>query len=494
MWFDEAAVAMNIVQRSFAQLLRPLDNEQTAAPLFLWGERLAYLIGGNNEFALRALPLLAGLLLPLAMWSVARRLLPRIDAIVATAFISLAPLIVYYANEVKPYGIDAFFTVVLFLAALRVEERPDSRRRWVELALGGAFAMGFSIPAPLVLAGVVAFLVLKPEVRRAPGVLGNAAIVVGVWVVAAALVLMVYRPVMSHQAYIGGFMQHYWESSFLTNDPPGLKERAGTALAGATRHTFLNGVIWPQQTNMILAVAILGFFRIARSRGVGAAAMLVVPVGLLAIASALKMYPLGERLILFASPITALLVVAGFLWPAQLFRGPLRTAAAVLAGAVLIVIPARGAFGGMPPLSDRSETRDLIREVTRARAATPRPVVWLSAGSVMAWRYYVGPMTPPNAERKPGVLPPQPDSLEAGVLIGKWPQSAEAKQKPDWGMYEIDRMRANGSPCGYMLLSGHVERDERARLVSALERRGGRIAATHTTQGAELLRVCFPQT
>ena len=49
LWFDEAAVAMNLVQRSFRALLQPLDHEQTAAPLFLWGERVAVLVGGNTE-------------------------------------------------------------------------------------------------------------------------------------------------------------------------------------------------------------------------------------------------------------------------------------------------------------------------------------------------------------------------------------------------------------------------------------------------------------
>src|SRR5688500_20345890 len=53
LWFDEAALAMNIVERSFSGLLRPLDHEQTAAPLFLWAERLALLVDGNNEWALR---------------------------------------------------------------------------------------------------------------------------------------------------------------------------------------------------------------------------------------------------------------------------------------------------------------------------------------------------------------------------------------------------------------------------------------------------------
>lgn len=492
LWFDEAAVAMNIVQRSFSQLLLPLDNEQTAGPLFLWAERVAYLVGGNNELALRALPLLAGLLLPLAMWAVARRLLPGVEAVVAAALIAFAPLVVYYASEVKPYGIDALMTVLLFLAALRVYEMPHSRRRWIELAFGGAIALGMCIPAPLVLAGVAAFLLLKPEIRRAPGALANAAIVGAVWAAAAALVVIVYLPLVRHDSYVGGFMQHYWETTFLTNEPPGLKERAATAIAGATRNTFLDGVMWPQQSNMILVIAFAGLVRIARSRGIAVALMLVVPVGLLVIAAALKIYPLGDRVILFASPITALLIVAGLLWPAQLFRGTLRTATAVAAGILLLIIPATHTFGRTQPLPGRAETRELIRGIERARLTTPRPVVWISAGSVMAWRYYAGPMAPPFAERKPGMLPPQPDSLDTGVLIGKWSQSAVAKQQPDWGMFEINRMRASGSACGYMFLS-NLESNERPQLVSAIERSGSRIAITRTAQGAEVLRVCFPQ-
>jgi hypothetical protein len=492
LWFDEAAVAMNIVQRSFADLLLPLDHEQTAAPLFLWGERVAYLIGGNNELALRAMPLIAGLLLPFAMWSVAKRLLPTVEALIAVAFISLSPFLIYYANEVKPYGIDALVTALLFAAALRVAERPDARGRWVGLALGGALAIGMSIPAPLVLAGVAVFLIAQHDVRNARGSVANAAMTVAAWGVAALLAFLVYRPVMSHQSFIGSFMQHYWGSTFLTTEPPGLKERALTAVAGATRATFLDGVMWKQQTNMLLLVAIAGLVRIVRTRGLATAAMLTIPVGLLVILATLKMYPLGERVILFAAPVTALLLVAGATWPVRLVRPQFHPIAAAVAGVLILAIPATRAFGDIRPAPGRAETRELIHELDRARhTVTPAPVVWLSAGSVMAWRYYAGPMEPPRIERVPGAPLPQPESIAPGVLVGKWPHSDEAKRMSDWGMWEIQRIRASGGECGYLLLSV-FEPDEREKLVSAIERSGSRIAATHVTSGAESIRVCFP--
>ena len=74
LWFDEAAVALNVVDRSFLELLAPLDFRQTAPPLFLWLERTAVLLGGPNELALRAPALVAGLLLAPLTWWVGRRL------------------------------------------------------------------------------------------------------------------------------------------------------------------------------------------------------------------------------------------------------------------------------------------------------------------------------------------------------------------------------------------------------------------------------------
>lgn len=56
LWLDEAMLALNVAARSFPELLRPLDYNQIAPPLFLWIERLAVLAGGTSEKALRAWP------------------------------------------------------------------------------------------------------------------------------------------------------------------------------------------------------------------------------------------------------------------------------------------------------------------------------------------------------------------------------------------------------------------------------------------------------
>ena len=494
LWFDEAAVAMNIVDRSFSELLRPLDHQQTAAPLFLWAERIALLVGGNNERALRALPLVAGLLLPFAMWSVAKRLLlAPVEALVAVALVALSPFLIYYANEVKPYGIDALVTTLLILAALRVQERPDIVARWTALALGGMAAILISIPAPLVLAGVALFLRARPEVRRAPAFARHVGVTAGAWAVAAVLALIVYLPLMRHDSFIGSFMQHYWGTSFLTNEPPGLKSRALDAASGAIRTTFFDRVMWPQQLNMLMLIGIAGAVRIVRARGFAYAALFGTPLLLLVIAGALHIYPLGDRLILFAAPITALMLAAGVTWPAQLVRGRLHMPAAILVGALMLAVPAWASLKILRQPPGRNETREMIQAIEASRAAPgPAPRVWLSAGSVMAWQYYTGRRHQSAVEPKPGAPLPQPDSLEAGVLVGKWPQSAEGKSKGDWGMWEIQRLRTADGECAWMLLSV-LEDGEREMLMDAIRRSNSRLAETRTATGGELLNVCVAQ-
>ena len=62
LWADEAVLALNIVNRSYWELLQPLDYEQGAPVGFLLVEKLAIGVFGNNEYALRLFPLLSGII------------------------------------------------------------------------------------------------------------------------------------------------------------------------------------------------------------------------------------------------------------------------------------------------------------------------------------------------------------------------------------------------------------------------------------------------
>jgi hypothetical protein len=298
---------------------------------------------------------------------------------------------------------------------------------------------------------------------------------------------------MRHDSFIGSFMQHYWGTSFLTTEPPGLKSRALEAASGAIRTTFFDGVMWPRQLNLLMLIAIAGAVRIVMARGAAYAALFGTPILLLIIAGALQMYPLGDRLILFAAPITALMLAAGVTWPAQAVRGRWYVPAALVVGGLMVAVPAWRSLKILRQPPGRNETREMIQTIEASRAAAaPAPRVWLSAGSVMAWQYYTGRTHKSAVEPTPGAPLPQPDSLEAGVLVGKWPQSAEGKSKGDWGMWEIQRLRTTDGACAWMLLSV-LEDGERDMLMDAIRRSNSRLAESRTATGAELLNVCVAE-
>lgn len=62
LWADEASIALNVTHRSYLELLQPLEHNQAAPPGFLWMEKLAFQLFGNNEYAFRLFPLIAGII------------------------------------------------------------------------------------------------------------------------------------------------------------------------------------------------------------------------------------------------------------------------------------------------------------------------------------------------------------------------------------------------------------------------------------------------
>src|SRR4029079_3209556 len=113
----------------------------------------------------------------------------------------------------------------------------------------------------------------------------------------------------------GNWMHAFWKDSFLTREPPGLRARAWVAAFGALKATFIDGESRGHELAFLALAAALGFVRLIRTSGWAVGALIAVPFACLGFASALRMYPFGPRLILFAAPLTALLLAAGVSWP-----------------------------------------------------------------------------------------------------------------------------------------------------------------------------------
>ncbi|MGD8277549.1 MAG: hypothetical protein PVH00_05960, partial [Gemmatimonadota bacterium] len=103
---DEAALALNIRDRTFAGLLAPLDYGQTAPIGYLWVQKAVMLAFGESEFVLRAFPLAAGIAAVVLFAYLARRVLPSHLLAPAIAIFAFGRYSIYWASDLKPYSID----------------------------------------------------------------------------------------------------------------------------------------------------------------------------------------------------------------------------------------------------------------------------------------------------------------------------------------------------------------------------------------------------
>src|SRR5689334_386601 len=169
LWSDEAMLALNIVNRDFAGMFKPLDYDQGSPIGFLLVEKFFNAVLGKNEFALRLLPLIVGLI---SLW-LFYLLLKQITSgasgaglLTALALFAFNPRLIYYSSEVKQYIIDAAVTISLLLIAAPVLNLSPRKKDFIWLTLAGLLALWFSHPALFILSGIGLALVIIYVRRR----------------------------------------------------------------------------------------------------------------------------------------------------------------------------------------------------------------------------------------------------------------------------------------------------------------------------------------
>jgi hypothetical protein len=384
-WIDEAMLAVNVVHRSPAQLLEPLDLNQGAPIGFLLLSKAALVLLGNSEYALRAVPLAAALAGFAMFVALAYRLLPLVAARLAVVLFAFSPYLVGYAAEFKQYELDAAIAVGLVLLGRPVWEGTAARRDRVLLAAAGAVAVWFSHPAVFVLGGVGSAMLLDAVVKKDRTLgLRNAA-VVAAWVVSFAACYLFFLRRLGTNAYL----IDYWAGTFLPLPPV----RPGD-LAWLVNHFFLlfdkpGGFDGETGTGGFAAVCcLIGAVAMARSNWRLLVA-LGMPFAFALAASGLRKYPFAGRLMLFAVPLMIVLVAHG----AVTIADRLRDLGSFAWWAVVVAV-CLGSFDECNTLRKRPLHAEDAREAVAELAAGWRPGdrVYVYYGAVPAFRHYAPPI------------------------------------------------------------------------------------------------------
>lgn len=137
LWLDEASTYTFAVN-SFQGIWQATTSGEFNPPLFYWLEHIM-LMFGNNEFILRFIPAIAGVLTIPLMYFVGKEFLDRTTGLIAAAVFAFSPFLVYYSQEARAYSLIFFFVafgLLFYLKALK-----DNRlTNWVLFGVLSALA------------------------------------------------------------------------------------------------------------------------------------------------------------------------------------------------------------------------------------------------------------------------------------------------------------------------------------------------------------------
>lgn len=332
---DEANLAMNFADRSYAGLFDNLDHRQYAPPLFSVVMKSMTDVFGMWELSLRFLPVLASLIFLGLYFRVAQRLTDIKFALIPVLFFCFTFFILRLSTEVKQYSTDMMTTALLLYLALQFQPAKLKVKTLIAWAVGGAAVVWWSMPSVFILTGVGLYLLW---VTYQNGGSRNALKwlpVIGCWLLSFGIY---YLTIL--QFDIGSeYLQNY-HATYYFNPLPLTAEAVERQSFLIT--TFLGLV--PGKSTLALTIIYAGlalslYFLIRHQPAY--AILLLVPVIACLTASALHMYSLIPRVTIFLMPVIILLFCYG--WFQVIQRLPVLAKIPIIA-ALLFMVYAQANF------------------------------------------------------------------------------------------------------------------------------------------------------
>lgn len=381
-WLDEAMLALNIVQRDFWGLFRPLDYDQGAPLGFLLLEKLTITLLGNGELTLRLPPLIAGCLALVFFYACLRRVLSPAGFLPALAFFAISERLIYYTSELKQYIFDVFALLILLLVFLYASPKPDDEspagRDWIPILLAGSLAVWFSHPSVFLLSGIGLTLLWQNRRNRRKFI--QAGLVILIWLVSfGGLFLISLRTLTGND-----FLINYWQNYFMPMPPWSNWGRYFSVLGQFITYF---GLAIPEWLAVLITLAgLAALWQIYPSLASVFGLTLLAAFGV----SALGKYPLDGRMLLFAAPISIGLFGAAFEGLYRLLLwARLRWSAAILIAilaALVLLPPASLAIERFQQPRMRSNMHPALAGLRLKYR--PNDLIYVYSGAMPTFRYY----------------------------------------------------------------------------------------------------------
>ncbi len=455
----EAPLAMNIIERGYSELAKPLDYVQAAPIGFLYIEKLMVSLLGNNEYALRLFPLLTSILALFIFSIILRTLGDRKTEFFALLLFALNDQVIYFASEVKPYSSDVFFALLLMMLSLQVVRKNHNLIIIMLWGIIGAISIWFSFPSVFVFTGTALVVVphsIKKDMtsRKILAFLSTAII----WLSShLANYTICLQYLTKHYE-----LHEFWSKSFLHLTPQSFNDlyQSGYFLI----RVFKNPGCFP--VYVLFFAIILSFFGFIKAveKNSYQAVIVAVPLFATMFGSHFQLYPFEGRLLLFLTPSILVFVASGL---AEIYEIARRDylSVAVLLTAILLTQPLALALYRLIIPRAPEELRTVLNYVQQHRKE--HDTIYVYYGALNAFRYY--------KDRFPGIG----NNFISGT-----------ESRHNWQAYyrDIDRLKGNNR---VWFLFSHVARhlgaDEERLYISYLNYVGTPIDSFRTAGASAYL-------
>ncbi len=293
-WVDEAMLAYSVVNRSLGTLTAtPLDWNQSAPFLYIYIVKFISIIAGKGEFSLRLCSLVSYCLLLFFYYYLACNTYLHRHPLFETAFLASVPFLMNYSHEFKPYMTEGCSVLgVLILYYLHVEKKWN----WYLFIVISSAMILIGNPVCFLLGGILCYEFLSGIREKNKNIIiQSISGSVIVFVVFIAYYFFWLSPVIND-----GYMVDFWEDYKF--EFTGMKALiADFQLLANIMRVF--GNIWVIMLAGIIGCVIINFVH-EKNRYIS---IIVYSLVITFFASSIGMFPVKNRLYLFAYPLFTLL-------------------------------------------------------------------------------------------------------------------------------------------------------------------------------------------
>jgi hypothetical protein len=300
LWLDEAMLALNVQSKTYSELLNPLDWHQVAPIGFLMVQKTVTSIFDYHDWSFRLVSVFSWLMGIFVFWAASTRVFQSpLLALICAGALALNPYSIGFATEFKQYSTDLLFSTLIILSFYNLQRVNGSAQK-VVFVLVGVFSVWLSNVAIVPLTTVSLILIVQNRFSiRFKLVYG---------VLFGASFLTYYFSFISGNP-LTDFMKDFWAGAFIP-----LTEGAGAVvnfMRTRTMEVFSNLLCYGPLYPLMLLLYLIGVLAFVTSKNWVNLFLVLMPLAIHLVLSALKMYPFAPRFMLYTIPFFLIPIVNG---------------------------------------------------------------------------------------------------------------------------------------------------------------------------------------